>query len=131
MKIHAVNVIVGGIPADKRKKISVTLVLVQARDKEHALQVAARGFSTHDNFADYSFMYRNEFDEGPITWTYQTWERFDMDGITPLSGEEILGVKPVTVKAVMESALMALTKGDKDTAMCCIDKALEMVKQDD
>jgi len=131
MKIHAVNMIVGGIPTDKRKKISVAMLLVQARDEKHALEVAAQGYASYDDFAKRSFLYRNEFDGGPITWAYQTWERSDMDGITPLSGEEILGLKPVTVKAVMESALTALTIGDKDTAMCCIDKALEMVKQDE
>jgi hypothetical protein len=92
MKIHAVNMIVGGIPTDKRKKISVTLLLVQARDKDHALQVAAQGYVSHSNFAEYSFLYRNEFEDGPITWTYQTWERDDLDGIVPISGEQILGV---------------------------------------
>jgi len=92
MKMHAVNVIVGGIPADKRKKVSVKIVLVQAHDKEHAMQRAAQGFFTHDNFADYSFIYRNEFDDtdGPITWNFQTWERTDFDGVEMLSGRDIL-----------------------------------------
>jgi len=93
MKIHAINMIVGGIPTDKRKKINVTVLLVQARDKDHAYQVAAQGFAHYDDFAKHSFLYRNEFEEGPITWAYQTWERNDLDGIESYSGEEILGVK--------------------------------------
>ena len=46
MKLHAVNVVEGGIPTDKRKKVSVRIVLVQARDKEHALEEAAKGFAS-------------------------------------------------------------------------------------
>ena len=92
MKMHAVNVIVGGIPTDKRKKVSVKIVLVQAHDKEHAMQRAAQGFFTHDNFADYACVYRNEFDDtdGPITWNFQTWERTDFDDVEMLSGRDIL-----------------------------------------
>ena len=91
MKIHAVNMIVGGIPTDKRKKIHVTLLLVQARDEKHALQVAAQGYASYDDFAKRSFLYRNEFEDGPITWAYQSWERDDLQ-FTPVSGQEILGV---------------------------------------
>jgi len=92
MQIHAVNVIVGGIPSDKRKKVHVKIVLVRAIDKGHALQKAAQGFSTHSNFADYAFIYRNEFDDtdGPILWNFQTWERADFDDVQLLTGSEIL-----------------------------------------
>lgn len=92
MKLHAVNVIVGGIPTDKRKKVSVQVVLVLADDRQHALQQAARGFSTYSNFAEYAFTYRNEFDltDGPLTWIFQTWERSDFDNIQLLAGAEIL-----------------------------------------
>jgi hypothetical protein len=92
MQIHAVNVIVGGIPTDKRKKVHVKIVLVRAIDKGHALQKAAQGFSTHSNFADYAFIYRNEFDDtdGPILWNFQTWERADFDDVQLLTGSEIL-----------------------------------------
>ena len=92
MQIHAVNVIVGGIPTDKRKKVHVKVVLVRAIDKGHALQKAAQGFSTHSNFDDYTFIYRNEFDDtdGPILWNFQTWERTDLDDVQLFSGSEIL-----------------------------------------
>jgi len=92
MQIHAVNVIVGGIPSDKRKKVHVKIVLVQAIDRGHALQKAAQGFSTHSNFDDYTFIYRNEFDDtdGPILWNFQTWERADFDDVQLLTGSEIL-----------------------------------------
>ena len=92
MQIHAVNVIVGGIPTDKRKKVHVKIVLVRAIDKGHALQKAAQGFSTHSNFDDYTFIYRNEFDDtdGPILWNFQTWERADFDDVQLLTGSEIL-----------------------------------------
>ena len=92
MQIHAVNVIVGGIPSDKRKKVHVKIVLVRAIDKVHALQKAAQGFSTHSNFDDYTFIYRNEFDDtdGPILWNFQTWERADFDDVQLLTGSEIL-----------------------------------------
>jgi predicted lactoylglutathione lyase len=92
MQIHAVNVIVGGIPTDKRKKVHVKIVLVRAIDKVHALQKAAQGFSTHSNFDDYTFIYRNEFDDtdGPILWNFQTWERADFDDVQLLTGSEIL-----------------------------------------
>jgi hypothetical protein len=92
MNMHAVNVIVGGIPTDKRKKVTVKIVLVLANDKDHALQVAARGFATYSNFADYAFIYRNEFDQadGPIVWNFQTWERSDFDNLQLLAGAEIL-----------------------------------------
>jgi hypothetical protein len=92
MQIHAVNVIVGGIPSDKRKKVHVKIVLVRAIDKGHALQKADQGFSTHSNFADYAFIYRNEFDDtdGPILWNFQTWERADFDDVQLLTGSEIL-----------------------------------------
>jgi len=90
MKIHAVNMIVGGIPTDKRKKINVTLLLVQAKDNLEALIVAAKGYASHSNFAEYSFLYRNEFEEGPITWAYQTWERSDLDDVILISGKELM-----------------------------------------
>ena len=92
MQIHAVNVIVGGIPTDKRKKVHGNIVLVRAIDKGHALQKAAQGFSTHSNFDDYTFIYRNEFDDtdGPILWNFQTWERTDLDDVQLFSGSEIL-----------------------------------------
>jgi hypothetical protein len=92
MQIHAVNVIVGGIPTDKRKKVNVKIVLVRAIDKGHALQKAALGFSTYSNFGDYAFIYRNEFDDtdGPIIWNFQTWERTDFDDVQLFTGSEIL-----------------------------------------
>ena len=46
-------------------------------------------------------------------------------------GNNVVVKEVEAVRGILESALMALTKGDKDTAMCCIDKALEMVKQDE
>jgi hypothetical protein len=90
MKLHAVNVVEGGIPTDKRKKVSVRIVLVQARDKEHAMEEAARGFASRDNFLAYSFFYRNEFEDGPIDWAFQTWERSDFDDVVMRTGSEIL-----------------------------------------
>lgn len=90
MKIHAVNMIVGGIPTDKRKKIHVTLLLVQAINNLEALIVAAKGYASHSNFEEYSFVYRNEFEDGPITWTYQTWERSDLDNVMLISGKELM-----------------------------------------
>jgi hypothetical protein len=53
--------------------------------------VAAQGYASYDDFAKRSFLYRNEFEDGPITWAYQTWERDDLQ-FTPVSGQEILGV---------------------------------------
>ena len=73
MKLHAVNVVEGGIPTDKRKKVSVRIVLVQARDKEHALEEAAKGFASR-----------------PIDWAFQTWERYDFDDVVMRTGSEIL-----------------------------------------
>jgi len=90
MKLHAVNVVEGGIPTDKRKKVSVRVVLVQARDKEHALKEAARGFASRTDFSTYSFLYRNEFEDGPIDWAFQTWERSDLDDVVMRTGSEIL-----------------------------------------
>ena len=90
MKLHAVNVVEGGIPTDKRKKVSVRIVLVQARDKEHAMEEAARGFASRDNFLAYSFFYRNEFEDGPIDWAFQTWERSDFDDVVMRTVSEIL-----------------------------------------
>jgi hypothetical protein len=90
MKLHAVNVVEGGIPTDKRKKVSVRIVLVQARDKEHALEQAAKGFASRTNFLAYSFLYRNEFEDGPIDWAFQTWERSDFDDVVMRTGSEIL-----------------------------------------
>jgi hypothetical protein len=90
MKLHAVNVVEGGIPTDKRKKVSVRIVLVQARDKEHALEEAAKGFASRTNFLAYSFFYRNEFEDGPIDWAFQTWERYDFDDVVMRTGSEIL-----------------------------------------
>ena len=92
MNIHVVNVVVGGIPADKRKKITVKMVLVLATDKQHALQEAAKGFSHWSNFDEFSFFYRNEFEreELPITWNFQTWDRNDFADVKLLTGAELL-----------------------------------------
>jgi hypothetical protein len=64
-------------------------------------------------------------DSGYVSWAAMVADRDEF------GGNNIVVAEVVTVRDILESALMALTIGDKDTAMCCIDKALEMVKSDD
>ncbi len=54
-----------------------------------------------------------------------------MEQAEEFGGNNVEVKEVADLQFILESALMALTKGDKDTAMCCIDKALEMVKQDE
>lgn len=64
-------------------------------------------------------------DSGYVSWAAMVADRDEFGGNN-------VEVKEVAdLQYILEDALAALTKGDKDTAMCCIDKALEMVKQDE
>jgi len=64
-------------------------------------------------------------DSGYVSWAAMVADRDEF------GGNNVVVTEVVTVQGILESALTALTVGDKDTAMCCIDKALEMVKQDE
>ena len=64
-------------------------------------------------------------DSGYVSWAAMVADRDDFGG----NNVEVTEV--VSVRGILESALMALTIGDKDTAMCCIDKALEMVNSNE
>jgi hypothetical protein len=64
-------------------------------------------------------------DSGYVSWAAMVADRDEFGG----NNVEVTEV--VTVRGILESALMALTIGDKDTAMCCIDKALEMVNSNE
>ncbi len=64
-------------------------------------------------------------DSGYVSWAAMVADRDEF------GGNNIVVAEVVTVRGILESALMALTKGDKDTAMCCIDKALEMVNSNE
>lgn len=64
-------------------------------------------------------------DSGYVSWAAMVADRDEFGG----NNVEVTEV--ANIQYILEDALMALTKGDKDTAMCCIDKALEMVKQDE
>jgi hypothetical protein len=64
-------------------------------------------------------------DSGYVSWAAMVADRDEF------GGNNIVVAEVVTVRGILESALTALTIGDKDTAMCCIDKAMEMVKQDE
>jgi hypothetical protein len=64
-------------------------------------------------------------DSGYVSWAAMVADRDEFGG-------DNVEVKEVAdLQFILEDALTALTIGDKDTAMCCIDKALEMVKQDE
>ena len=64
-------------------------------------------------------------DSGYVSWAAMVADRDEFGGNN-------VEVKEVAdLQFILEDALTALTRGDKDTAMCCIDKALEMVKQDE
>ena len=64
-------------------------------------------------------------DSGYVSWAAMVADRDEFGG----NNVEVTEV--ADLQYILEDALAALTKGDKDTAMCCIDKALEMVKQDE
>ena len=64
-------------------------------------------------------------DSGYVSWSAMVADRDEFGG----NNVEVTEV--ADLQYILEDALAALTKGDKDTAMCCIDKALEMVKQDE
>ena len=64
-------------------------------------------------------------DSGYVSWAAMVADREEFGG----NNVEVTEV--ADLQYILEDALAALTKGDKDTAMCCIDKALEMVKQDE
>lgn len=64
-------------------------------------------------------------DSGYVSWAAMVADRDEF------GGDNIVVAEVANLQFILEDALMALTKGDKDTAMCCIDKALEMVKQDE
>jgi hypothetical protein len=64
-------------------------------------------------------------DSGYVSWAAMVADRDEFGG----NNVEVAEVEDL--QFILEDALTALTRGDKDTAMCCIDKALEMVKQDE
>jgi hypothetical protein len=64
-------------------------------------------------------------DSGYVSWAAMVADRDEF------GGDNIVVAEVADLQFILEDALMALTIGDKDTAMCCIDKALEMVKQDE
>ena len=64
-------------------------------------------------------------DSGYVSWAAM------VEQAEEFGGNNVVVKEVATVRGILESALMALSKGDRDTAMCCIDKALEMVKQDE
>jgi len=64
-------------------------------------------------------------DSGYVSWAAMVADRDEF------GGDNIVVAEVANLQFILEDALTALTKGDKDTAMCCIDKALEMVKQDE
>ena len=64
-------------------------------------------------------------DSGYVSWAAMVADRDEF------GGDNIVVAEVANLQFVLEDALTALTKGDKDTAMCCIDKAMEMVKQDE
>ena len=64
-------------------------------------------------------------DSGYVSWAAMVADREEFGG----NNVEVIEV--ADLQYILEDAMAALTKGDKDTAMCCIDKALEMVKQDE
>lgn len=64
-------------------------------------------------------------DSGYVSWAAMVADREEFGG----NNVEVTEV--ADLQYILEDALAALTIGDKDTAMCCIDKALEMVKQDE
>ena len=61
---------------------------------------------------------------------YKSWAAM-VEQAEEFGGNNVVVKEVATVRGILEDALAALTIGDKDTAMCCIDKALEMVKQDE
>jgi hypothetical protein len=64
-------------------------------------------------------------DSGYVSWAAMVADRDEF------GGDNIVVAEVANLQFILEDALTALTKGDKDTAMCCIDKALEMVKSDE
>jgi hypothetical protein len=60
-------------------------------------------------------------DSGYVSWAAMVADRDEF------GGNNIVVAEVVTVKGVLESALMALTIGDKDTAMCCIEYATKLI----
>ena len=64
-------------------------------------------------------------DSGYVSWAAMVADREEFGG----NNVEVTEV--ADLQYILEDALAALNNGDKDTAMCCIDKALEMVKQDE
>ena len=61
---------------------------------------------------------------------YKSWAAM-VEQAEEFGGNNVEVREVANIQYILEDALAALTKGDKDTAMCCIDKALEMVKQDE
>ena len=64
-------------------------------------------------------------DSGYVSWAAMVADRDEF------GGDNVEVIEVADLQYILEDAMAALTKGDKDTAMCCIDKALEMVKQDE
>lgn len=64
-------------------------------------------------------------DSGYVSWAAM------VEQAEEFGGNNVVVKEVEAVRGILESALTALTRGDKDTAMCCIDKALGMVKQDE
>jgi hypothetical protein len=64
-------------------------------------------------------------DSGYVSWAAMVADRDEF------GGDNVEVTEVANLQFILEDALTALTIGDKDTAMCCIDKALEMVKQDE
>ena len=56
-------------------------------------------------------------DSGYVSWAAMVADRDEFGG----NNVEVTEV--ADLQYILEDALAALTKGDKDTAMCCIDKA--------
>ena len=61
---------------------------------------------------------------------YTSWAAM-VEQAEEFGGNNVEVKEVADLQFILEDALTALTLGDKDTAMCCIDKALEMVKSDD
>lgn len=77
MALHTVNVI-DPLPEDKRKKLNVRVMVVQADSEAEAVQRVADECASSAHYAKCRIQHRADHGrDAVLTWAYQTWERSD------------------------------------------------------
>lgn len=122
MALHTVNVI-DPLHDDKRKKLNVRAVVVQADSEAEAMQRVADECASMGSYAKCRIVHRADHGrDAVLTWAYQTWERDQFPEGAPTADE--LATPLVVAERKLRDMLEILPEGKTGDAVADAARAL-------